>query len=397
MSIPEDWARVPRQGHIVRRLDVTLRGEGRLNAATLAQICIEMLAVTGLRETDPASGSRPKEAVPYGPEANAVGEGAFPAKVHDSREVIWVQTEGRRTEQEYKRIEVLDTQLATDTAIIAAMTSLEAKEVRLEGLEDRFIRSAIIGSMPHPAADETSDEELSQMPSDGPEALQDEKDHAERVPDWWAPQFIEYWQSIDYVVALLRHFRPEFDELESDAQLALVRDGCRRMNAYLQALRQLTTFLEYGRPDKDLRLTLKSVERDIRAAELQDIEGLSSVKVGRVLGIEPPPSDQFKRTNSRALNMAKRGRQILVDALGQDGWQKLAESKRAEREYFSSLAIEEQNLIRFAEAENMSVEDARRLGENIDPNVDEYVRNLIEAVIADIDQNEFDRRNAGEA
>lgn len=104
-----------------------------------------------------------------------------------------------------------------------------------------------------------------------------------------------------------------------------------------------------------------------------------------MLGIEPPQSDQFKRTNSRALKMAKRGRRLLTDALGQDGWQELAESKRAEREYFSSLAIEEQELIRFAEAENMSVEDARRLGENIDPEVREYAEQLIEDMIADID------------
>jgi len=83
--------------------------------------------------------------------------------------------------------------------------------------------------------------------------------------------------------------------------------------------------------------------------------------------------------------------------LGQDGWQELAESKRAEREYFSSLPSEERDLIRFAEAENMSVEDARRLAENIDPEVHEYVNKLIEDVIADVDQNESGRRRAGEA
>jgi len=285
MSIPEDWTRVPRQAHMLRRLEAALRDEGRLTAATLAQICIEALAATGLRETDPASGSRPKEGIPYSPEANTVGEGAFPAKVQNSREVVWVQPEGRRTEQGYKRIEVLDSQLATDTAIIAAVTSLEAKEVRLEGLEDRSIRQVIKNSVPSPPADEASDEEMSH---------------------WWVSQFIEYWQSVSYVVALLRHFRPEFDDLGGDAQVALVRDGCKRINSYLQALRQLTSFLEYGHPERDLRPTLEDVGRDIRAAELQDIEGLSSVQVGRELGIEPPQSDQFKRTNSRALNMAKR-------------------------------------------------------------------------------------------
>jgi hypothetical protein len=291
---------------MLRRLGAMPKDDGSLNVAKLAQICIEALAVTGLRATDPASGSRPKEGIPYGPEANTVGEGAFPAKVQDSREVIWVQPEGRRTEQGYKRIEVLDSQLATDTAIIAAMTSLEAKEVRVEGLEDRFIRSVIAGSIHDPAANEISDEE---------------------AMSWWAPQFIWYWHTVSYIVALLRHFRPEFDDLESDAQLALVRDGCKRINAYLQALRHLTSFLEYGRPGRDLRPMLEGVEEDIRAAELQDVEGLSSVQVGRVLGIDPPQSDQFKRTNSRALTKAKRGRRLLTDALGQDGWQELVESK----------------------------------------------------------------------
>ena len=170
---------------------------------------------------------------------------------------------------------------------------------------------------------------------------------------------------LDYVVALLRHFRPEFDDLPRGDQVALVREACKRVNTFLEALQQLTAFLEYGSPGKDLRRAMEDVERDIRAAELQDIEGLSSVKLGQALGVEAPASDEFKRTNSRALRMAKRGRRLLIDAFGNEGWQELVERKRAERNHFLSLDAEEQSLIRFAEDEGMTIEEARLLDKEV--------------------------------
>jgi hypothetical protein len=110
---------------------------------------------------------------------------------------------------------------------------------------------------------------------------------------------------------------------------------------------------------------MEDVERDIRAAELQDIEGLSSVKLGQALGVEAPASDEFKRTNSRALHIAKRGRRLLIDAFGNEGWQELVERKRAERNRFLSLDAEEQSLIRFAEDEGMTIEEARLLDKEV--------------------------------
>ena len=54
-------------------------------------------------------------------------------------------------------------------------------------------------------------------------------------------------------------------------------------------------------------------------------------------------------------------------------------------------------MIRFAEVEDMTVEDARKLIANPDPEVEEYARKLIEDVIADMDRNESGKRESTEA
>ena len=144
----------------------------------------------------------------------------------------------------------------------------------------------------------------------------------------------------------------------------------------------MTAFLEYGSPGRDLRPAIEDAERDISAAELQDIEGLSSIRLGEVLGVEAPASDEFKRTNSRALNMAKRGRRLLVDAFGEEGWQKLVEEKRAEQDQFLALSAEERGLVEFAEAEGFTIEEARQLSE--DSNLDEDVRRLFDRIIREV-------------
>jgi hypothetical protein len=169
-------------------------------------------------------------------------------------------------------------------------------------------------------------------------------------------------------VALLRYYRPEFDNLSRKERVALVREGCKRVEKFLEALRHLEAFLEYWRPEQDLKPKVENAARDIKAAELKDVEELSNLKLGKQLGIDPPPSEALKRTNSTAGAMAKRGRRLLVNALGEEGWRKLVEAKRAQRDDYWSRSEEERYLLQFAENAGLAPEQARQRLDDFDRN-----------------------------
>jgi hypothetical protein len=338
-SLPEDWKNIRGEFWGSTWLEAGIVGEGHIELTTLADLWLKKLAETGLREADPSSGSIPKELTSYYPTAEPLHSNLLPAKLEDSREVIWLRADGRRTERGYKSVTILNIPLRTDTAILAALTSLEANPITPDDLEDGDIEAALKLNEPDLVGEEIS------------------------VEEWVEAALL--MTKLEYFVALLRHFRPEFGALPRGEQVALVRETCKRVNRFLEALQQLTAFLEYGSPDKDLRPAIEDVVRDIRAAELQDIEGLSSVKLGQAIGVEAPDSDKVKRTNSRALHMAKRGRRLLINAFGEEGWRELVEKKRAERNHFLSLDDEERSLIRFAEDEGLPIEYARRLANEV--------------------------------
>jgi hypothetical protein len=171
--------------------------------------------------------------------------------------------------------------------------------------------------------------------------------------------------TLDYVVALLRYYRPEFDDLPHEEKLALIQDGCVRVNKFLEALRHLEAFLEYGVPGQDLRSRMEKAQEDIKAAELKDVEDLSNPEIGKILGISPTPSDRERRENSQVRYSVKRGRPLLIKAFGEEGWRKQVEDKKAERDWFFSLDEEEQNILLFADDHGESVETARAIFDEV--------------------------------
>jgi hypothetical protein len=177
--------------------------------------------------------------------------------------------------------------------------------------------------------------------------------------------------ALEYAAALLRHYRPEFDELPYPERVALLKDGLRRVNEVLESLRKLVGFLEYGVTERDLRPKLEKAARDLRAAELRDIDGLSNRQIGEQLGITPPPSDVVRRTNSTAGAAADRGRDLAVQALSEEGWQQLIELKKAERDGFLALSEEARSVMQLAEHLGIPVENARYLINNVDIEPDE--------------------------
>jgi hypothetical protein len=351
--IPESWKTSLEDSWIYVRLEaLRVEGGGRLCASALARAWLPRLARLGLGEVEPATGAPPKDPRSWNPHVDPFRDEVRSASLAASRYSLLLKLNGPRSERGYRTVEVLEDLPRTDVAILAALTNLEASEVDVERLE------RALSLLKVPMQDYSQIESVFATLDKGSEgssghlAQTDIEEFRKLIAD------LQGWRTLEYVAALLRHYRPEFDNLPREEKHGLIVGCCRRVNALLEASKQLGAFLEYGAPDKDLRAPLEEVERYVRAAELKDVEGLSDRKIGEILGIEPAPSDEIRRQNSNVRHAVKQGKRLFTDAWGEEEWQKRGESKRNESEWFLSLTEEERHLVRFADAEGLSSEEA---------------------------------------
>ena len=345
-TIPEDWKNISDEPPNRRRIAASYPeddGGLPLHLPTLARLWLQKLTEVGLYEVDRSSGSPPKEQSSYYPRAEPLHTDIYPVKLSDSREVLWLKLNGRWSKRGYRSVEVLDTPLRTNTAILAALTAVEAKPIDTELLSKYMshFKAPLLEPM------------MVFHHRDMPEELEKEFLTLANHP------------TPDYVVALLRYYRPEFDELPHEEKLALSKEGCARVNTFLESLRHLEAFLEYWVPRRDLRSRMEKAQQDIKAAELKDVEGFSYTEIGKILGISPTASDRERRENSRVRTSVKRGRPLLIDAFGEEGWRKQVEDKKAERDWFFSLDEEERRILLFADEQGISVEEARTHSDDV--------------------------------
>jgi hypothetical protein len=165
----------------------------------------------------------------------------------------------------------------------------------------------------------------------------------------------------DYVLALLRYYRPDFDDLPHKKKLALIKEGCERINALLGALRQLGAFLEY----EDTKPPIKDAQRYVTAAEMHDVEGLSTPKIAHRMGVTPTRSERDKGEVKKIREWIGKGRELLANLLGEEGWQEEVKRKRAQMERWNSYSEEERTAIKFAEEFGMTIEVARSWAEEL--------------------------------
>jgi hypothetical protein len=147
--------------------------------------------------------------------------------------------------------------------------------------------------------------------------------------------------ALRYVIALLRHYRPEFDDLDLRDQLRLAEAAWARMNTFLEALSGLESFLRYGTPDQKLTSVVRNPQRDVRAAVLHDVEGMSYREVGERLKVPLPPDYEIKGEHQTVRKMVGRGRSILETAFGEEGWRKRIEAMKVEKKRWELLSPEE--------------------------------------------------------
>jgi hypothetical protein len=208
---------------------------------------------------------------------------AYPTRIAEAAQTIWIRLDGPRSpERGYREITVSDEPLRTDAAIVAALTVLEGRPfdlgtlrkvlaiglpLRGESFWDRFNRAF---------EDRHTEEGLSRSFRE-----------------------LRHHQALDYVLMLLRYHRSGFDDLPAQERTNLVVDACAYVNRLLEALRKLVTFLEHGEMNfRGPAAALKVAGRDVEAAVLRDVDGLTNREIGERLGVPLPADFRIKGRSS---------------------------------------------------------------------------------------------------
>jgi hypothetical protein len=161
---------------------------------------------------------------------------------------------------------------------------------------------------------------------------------------------LRHHQTLDYLVLLLRYHRPGFDEAPLEERAALLADGCAHLNEFLQALKKFMAFVEYGVPGRRTVPVAKSLARDVKAAILKDVEGLTYEQIGERLGAPTPAGFGYKGDYASVRKMVSRGRTFLKAGLGAEGYASHVETLKAEAERRSTMSEPERKAEDLTEA-----------------------------------------------
>ena len=195
--------------------------------------------------------------------------------------------------------------------------------------------------------------------------------------------------------ALLRNYRSDFDSLPFEEQLALIEGAAPYVENFQESLRRFVAYLEYGHPKKDLRTALESADRDVRAAVLKDVHGLTTVEIAKRLGADISQSAEDKNHSSTAASWVKRGRTLLKGAFGEEGWQERVEAAKAAirrrqsiEQRWERLRVKDRYIALLAEASDVTEEEAHRVAvaEGFDQTLNKWAEALERG-----DEDEADR------
>ena len=135
---------------------------------------------------------------------------------------------------------------------------------------------------------------------------------------------------------LLRYHSPGFDELVLEERADLIEETCSHINEFVEVLHKLMTFLEHGKPKRRGPAATKVAARDIKAAVLREVDGLTNRQIAEVLCINTPADFLIKGDHPTVRKMVRRGRSALVAALGEEGWQAQAQAMKDEAKRWPS-------------------------------------------------------------
>ncbi len=276
----------------------------------LQRMWLEELRDVGLSKVDASTGIPPKAESHHMDQTIPPLEGDVrQVRLGASQKGAWLKFDGPRTRRGYIDIEVLAEPLRTETAIVAALTALEASPV--DDVDFKQLQEALVQHVQaHPELKSVKLQELlSQLPAGWfrrqmtqiDEWRRQQLEELEALPpkeqekvrnnlqlNRWGKRkrIARLWQrSLKYQVALLRHRRPDFDHLDLEEQLKMLDHHRRLVNDLLDAQRAHAAFLECGTPQRGTPKRVMEQARDkVRAAVLADVESLSHRKIAVELG-----------------------------------------------------------------------------------------------------------------
>jgi hypothetical protein len=301
----------------------------------LVELWLEELHDIGLSALDPVSQAPPKQGEVRGPEHSSPWSDARPVHVGKGK-ALWLRFDGDRTEQGYRSISVSDEPLRTDSAIVAALAALEATAVDKEVLNLEIKR---LGALLHAHSDTPLGGPLTERVTEVALQLRENKTRDRDL------QFLQedlHLRFFEFVLALLRDRRPGFDELSLEEQLGTLRMASSYVSALAANSLKLIKFLEYGTPKGLPTRTLETADKRVEAAVLRDVAGLSPEKIAERFGIPKPPDFSIKKDYPEVRDLVKKGRSLLEEALGKNGWRERKEAMRAEMKWWQSLSKEKQ-------------------------------------------------------
>jgi len=150
----------------------------------------------------------------------------------------------------------------------------------------------------------------------------------------------------------------QLDDMSVKERIALLERTIGYINDYLKALRRLTAFLQYGKTGAYDGLPTKQVTqaaKRVRAAEFRELvrtergDPLSYAKIGKLLGEKPTPGQAPRSYEGRIKRIVDAGKDILKQALGEQGYRTYMEEKQAELEHWQTLSKDEQSAIHMEE------------------------------------------------
>lgn len=269
---------------------------------------------------------------------------AYPVRFPSNHQTVWLELDGPRSEDGgYREIVVSEQPLRTDAAIVAAMNALEGRP-----LDIGLLREVLPDILP--LRGESVYDRWTKAPAEH---------RKEALPE--ALGKLRHHGTLDYVLMLLRYHRSGFDDLPREERAALIADACSHLNDSLEVQRRFMAFIEYGRPGRGPVPAARSIARDVRAAVLKDVDGLTHRRIGGRLGVPAPADVGIKGDYPAVRKMVGRGRKFLKLALGDEGWRGQIQAMQAEANRRSHLTDTDRQAEDVSEALDIPLDKALEL------------------------------------
>ncbi|MDP9456605.1 MAG: hypothetical protein M3Q49_00415 [Actinomycetota bacterium] len=164
-----------------------------------------------------------------------------------------------------------------------------------------------------------------------------------------------------HAMGLIARSLPDFDGYAPEERAEYLLRTIERVNELSKSHESLVQHLEYAAPGGRKAVPpLKNPDLAVRAAVRREVHGWGTLRIGRELGIPAPPDADIKGENQTVRKMVNRGRPLLEQCFGSEGWRARVERMRAERERWESLGPKQWFYVLLAEERGTSPEEEER-------------------------------------